>query len=100
MVEFRYKIGEREKNFVIEGYNLRHIIEEAKRTLIDLIQKEGYEIDKKEEEYLESKIAVSHTRDYLSKGYVDLSKIKVKIREKPEPAGESIENSINQGRQR
>ncbi|MCK4240919.1 MAG: hypothetical protein KAX30_04795 [Candidatus Atribacteria bacterium] len=78
MVEFRYKIEGMEKNFAIEGYDLRLVIEDAKRTLIELIQKEGYEIDKEEEKYMESKIAVSHTRDYISRGYVDLGEIKVK----------------------
>jgi exosome complex RNA-binding protein Csl4 len=78
MVEFRYKIEGMEKNFAVGGYDLRLVIEDAKRTLIELIQKEGYEIDKEEEKYIESKIAVSHTRDYISKGYVDLGEIKVK----------------------
>jgi len=92
MVEFRYKIDGMEKNFVVEGYDLRRIIEDAKRTLVDLIQKEEYEIDREEEKYLESKIAVSHTRDYISKGYVDLGEIKAKVL--PKPTEEGIEITL------
>jgi len=90
MVEFRYKIDGMEKNFVVEGYDLRRIIEDAKRTLMDLIQKDGYEIDEEEEKYLESKIAVSLTRDYISKGYVDLGEIKAT----PKPTEEGIEITL------
>jgi len=86
MTEFAYTINEQRATIEVdEDRDLARLASKAEELLASTLAVRGLEIDAQEKRYLRSKIATAITRDFLTRGVVDLGTIKVTGGERPVP---------------
>lgn len=79
MYEFRYTVdGEIGSVALDEENDLHHLAVTAEKAVLAAVRAKGLEVESRDVQYMQSRIATAIVRDLLSKEFVDLGEIKVK----------------------